>query len=126
MLKHIWNFKKWSTHHEIKQHTQEAYEEAKDFVNSFYGPLHSGPQLVILDSGCGVGLSSFNLGKQFPDTPVIGIDRSENRLTRRLKLDDGRLVKGGELRLTLSTRQIGAFYEILYCIIILLFFIQMT
>lgn len=40
------------------------------------------PGGLILDSGCGVGLSTRQLAVQYPDSVVIGIDRSEARLTR--------------------------------------------
>lgn len=37
---------------------------------------------LILDAGCGVGLSTIRLAQQFPDHFVIGVDRSEARLGR--------------------------------------------
>ncbi|RJG07748.1 methyltransferase domain-containing protein [Noviherbaspirillum cavernae] len=37
---------------------------------------------LILDAGCGVGLSSLNLAAQFPDHFVIGVDQSADRLAR--------------------------------------------
>ncbi len=37
---------------------------------------------LILDTGCGVGLSTLHLAREFPDHYVIGIDQSEDRLTR--------------------------------------------
>lgn len=37
---------------------------------------------LILDTGCGVGLSTLHLAQQFPDHFVIGIDQSEDRLAR--------------------------------------------
>ncbi len=95
-LKHIVNYHKWSTHYEIKQHTSEAFEDAKNFVDAFYGAGYTGPRYVVLDSGCGVGMSTFKLGKKFPDIPVIGIDRSEKRLSRRLKLDNIEYLKESE------------------------------
>lgn len=41
-----------------------------------------GAKPLILDAGCGVGLSTLNLAAQFPDHFVIGIDQSADRLTR--------------------------------------------
>ena len=96
-MKHIINHQKWRTHHEIKRHTREAFEDAKRFVDSFYGANDKNPKLVILDSGCGVGMSTYMLGRQFPDMPIIGIDRSEKRLSRRLRLDGEEFLKGGKL-----------------------------
>lgn len=40
---------------------------------------------LILDSGCGVGLSTLNLAQNFPDSFVIGIDQSADRLARQTK-----------------------------------------
>jgi len=37
---------------------------------------------LILDSGCGVGWSSLQLARQYPDHFVIGVDQSEDRLQR--------------------------------------------
>jgi len=38
---------------------------------------------IILDAGCGVGHSTIELARAFPDHWVIGVDRSEDRLQRR-------------------------------------------
>ena len=37
---------------------------------------------ILLDSGCGVGWSTLQLARQFPDHYVIGVDQSELRLNR--------------------------------------------
>ncbi|MDB5793859.1 MAG: tRNA (guanine46-N7-)-methyltransferase [Noviherbaspirillum sp.] len=37
---------------------------------------------LILDAGCGVGLSTLNLASAFPDHFVIGVDQSADRLAR--------------------------------------------
>lgn len=37
---------------------------------------------LILDAGCGVGLSTLHLAAQFPDHFVIGVDQSAHRLAR--------------------------------------------
>lgn len=37
---------------------------------------------LILDAGCGVGLSTLHLATMFPDHFVIGVDQSANRLAR--------------------------------------------
>ncbi|MCQ2060031.1 MAG: hypothetical protein MJY47_00380 [Fibrobacter sp.] len=63
----------------IADHTREAFAQAEKFVDAFYS---AGPRAVILDSGCGTGESTLHLAKKFPDTPVIGIDKSAARLTR--------------------------------------------
>jgi tRNA (guanine-N7-)-methyltransferase len=38
---------------------------------------------LILDAGCGVGHSTIELARAFPDHWVIGVDQSEDRLQRR-------------------------------------------
>jgi len=42
----------------------------------------AGTRALILDAGCGVGLSTRNLAAQFPDHFVIGVDQSADRLMR--------------------------------------------
>ncbi|MEN3292263.1 MAG: tRNA (guanine-N7-)-methyltransferase [Burkholderiales bacterium] len=42
----------------------------------------AGRMPLILDAGCGVGLSTFHLARQFPDHFVIGVDQSSDRLER--------------------------------------------
>lgn len=45
----------------------------------------AGEPPLILDAGCGVGLSTLHLAAQFPDHFVIGVDQSEHRLMRNIK-----------------------------------------
>lgn len=67
----------------VADHTREAFATAKEFVDRFYGNVSTNkPVNVILDSGCGTGESTVHIAKRFPDTPVIGIDKSAVRLTR--------------------------------------------
>ena len=42
----------------------------------------AGAKPLILDTGCGVGLSTLHLATQYPDHFVIGIDQSEDRIAR--------------------------------------------
>ncbi|HEV2609335.1 MAG TPA: methyltransferase domain-containing protein [Noviherbaspirillum sp.] len=42
----------------------------------------AGAMPLILDAGCGVGMSTRNLALQFPDHFVIGVDQSADRLAR--------------------------------------------
>lgn len=37
---------------------------------------------IVLDAGCGVGWSTLQLGREYPDHFVIGVDQSEDRLGR--------------------------------------------
>jgi len=59
----------------IATHTQQAFEYAHTWLQTQQAPL-------ILDAGCGVGLSTRRLAEQFPSHAVIGVDRSEDRLSR--------------------------------------------
>jgi len=59
----------------IAEHTLEAFRRIEKRVDSDGRPL-------VLDSGCGVGESSINLAKQYPDCLVIGVDQSEHRLNK--------------------------------------------
>jgi tRNA (guanine-N7-)-methyltransferase len=44
-----------------------------------------GGQPLILDAGCGVGLSTLHLAAQFPDHYVIGVDQSADRIGRNTR-----------------------------------------
>lgn len=57
----------------VSDHTKFAFEKADRFVSRFHVP-------IVLDSGCGTGISTIALAKRFPENPVIGIDKSEIRL----------------------------------------------
>jgi tRNA (guanine-N7-)-methyltransferase len=59
----------------IAEHTQRSFTQAVQWLAGRQAPL-------ILDSGCGVGVSTRQLALQFPDHAVIGVDRSEDRLRR--------------------------------------------
>lgn len=59
----------------IAEHTQRSFVLAAEWLQARQTPL-------ILDSGCGVGVSTRQLAVQFPAHAVIGIDRSEDRLGR--------------------------------------------
>ena len=67
----------------VADHTREAFATAKEFIDRFYRSASpSKPFDVVLDSGCGTGESTVHIAKRFPDTPVIGVDKSAARLTR--------------------------------------------
>ncbi|RXE49321.1 SAM-dependent methyltransferase [Chromohalobacter israelensis] len=59
----------------VAAHTQAAFDNAQAWLRERDRPL-------ILDSGCGVGLSTRRLAAQFPEHVVIGVDRSAERLAR--------------------------------------------
>lgn len=57
----------------IPNHAYDAFAKAKRFVAN---------DSIILDSGCGVGESSYHIAKKYPDIKVIAIDKSVARLNR--------------------------------------------
>ncbi|MGO1343282.1 tRNA (guanine(46)-N(7))-methyltransferase TrmB [Chromohalobacter japonicus] len=59
----------------LASHTRIAFGAARAW-------LHEQDKPLILDAGCGVGLSTRRLAARFPDHAVIGIDRSADRLSR--------------------------------------------
>lgn len=48
---------------------------------------NAGAAPLIIDTGCGVGLSTLHLASHFSDHFVIGIDQSEDRLARKPRWD---------------------------------------
>jgi len=60
-------------------HSLAAFDTAQRLIDRHGGPL-------IFDSGCGVGDSSRAIAQQFPDHLVLGLDRSEDRLSRHRPL----------------------------------------
>ena len=62
----------------ISEHTRQAFAKINERVKAFAGP-------IILDSCCGVGQSTRILAKNNPDALVIGVDKSDNRLTRNVE-----------------------------------------
>lgn len=64
--------------------TANSFIRAKTFVDEFYkGSTYENsgsPLPVILDSGCGLGLSSYTLSSLYPNYPIIGVDRSLSKL----------------------------------------------
>lgn len=59
----------------IQEHNQQAFDEIDTQVESWGGP-------IILDSCCGVGESTAKLAEMYPQTMVIGVDKSAHRLGR--------------------------------------------
>ena len=59
----------------IAEHTRGAFEAADFWLSEQGRPL-------VLDAGCGVGLSTRQLAMRHPGHAVLGIDRSADRLSR--------------------------------------------
>ena len=88
-LKHCNTWDTFASKHILSRHSVVAYQQAVEFVDGFYDGSPSpdkstGPKPVILDSGCGVGLSSMWIALENPAIPVIGIDRSFVRLAKSI------------------------------------------
>jgi tRNA G46 methylase TrmB len=86
-LKHCETYQTYADKSKCASHTLAAFQTATTFVNQFYQnqPVNN-RKFVILDSGCGAGMSTVCLAKLYPDIPIIGIDRSIARLSRNKKL----------------------------------------
>lgn len=62
----------------LARHTIRAFEVAEGFVKKFN-------KKVVLDSGCGTADSSLVLAERFPEHPVLGLDKSDFRLSKQKK-----------------------------------------
>ncbi|MCM2973064.1 tRNA (guanine(46)-N(7))-methyltransferase TrmB [Larsenimonas suaedae] len=96
----------------IAAHSQAAFDDVTESISSAQAPL-------ILDSGCGVGVSTRKLAERFPDHWVIGIDRSADRLSRDHGPvpDNARLVRADLVdiwRLALAARWQPTHHFLLY------------
>lgn len=60
----------------LHQPTLRAFEQFKEKLSSLGDPEW------ILDSGCGVGASSIKLSELYPNHLIVGVDRSEVRLSK--------------------------------------------
>jgi tRNA (guanine-N7-)-methyltransferase len=60
------------------------------FEHSMAAWREAGSPPLIIDAGCGVGLSTLHLARQFADHFVIGIDQSADRLARNVQWDGKR------------------------------------
>ncbi len=78
LAKLVTKYQKTKMQDSIPKHAHDAFKIADQFVAS---------DSIILDSGCGVGESSFRLAKQYPDTKVLAIDKSALRIQRSGSFD---------------------------------------
>lgn len=74
----------------IPQHQQIAFLQIKKLVTAKSLP-------IIIDSGCGTGLSSITLAEQFFDHWVVGIDKSSHRLKKTANLPPNCLLIRGDV-----------------------------
>lgn len=86
-LKHARNFRVFADSHVLSAHTVQAFSQAAAFVKDFYKGSDE-PHLILLDSGCGTGRSSFRLATLYPNMPVIAVDRSIFRLSKNKAYGD--------------------------------------
>lgn len=61
----------------IAEHSAAAFAEVAPIVAEFTGPL-------ILDACCGVGESTATLARRYPDTLIVGVDKSAHRLGKHV------------------------------------------
>lgn len=71
----------------VKRHLQNPYQKPiSEYANDILDQIEKKRQEIggklILDSGCGTGVSTIKLAEQFPDDLIVGIDQSENRLSK--------------------------------------------
>jgi len=75
-------------HAQVERHAKHPFQKPitaynrSAFEHSIARWQAVGGKPLILDAGCGVGLSTFNLATQFPDHFVIGVDQSADRIAR--------------------------------------------
>ena len=89
-LKHCETYGRYAAKSICAIHTSVAFAEAAEFVDRFYQLRKNkvnDQKFVILDSGCGKGMSTVCLASLYPDIPVIGIDRSITRLSSNKKIE---------------------------------------
>lgn len=97
----------------VAEHTRAAFAEASAFAAKFSAP-------IVLDSGCGTGESTAVLAYKFKNSPVIGIDKSEERLSkgRTLNLPQNAMLLRAELldfwRLALDAHWNVAYHALYY------------
>lgn len=58
----------------VAAHSRRAFDDAMS--------RWDGRAPIVLDAGCGVGWSTLNLAREFPDHFVLGVDQSSDRLER--------------------------------------------
>ena len=68
----------------VAEHTVMAFKHMLNYLADWHGD-------VIIDACCGVGESTINIASQYPNTKVIGIDKSVARLEKHQSyIDNGK------------------------------------
>lgn len=67
----------------ITAYSAAAFAEGMALWRTYAASTGGQPVPLILDAGCGVGWSTINLARAYPDCFVLGVDCSEDRIGRR-------------------------------------------
>ena len=71
----------------VADHARPVFSSLAAEVASWHGPL-------VLDTGCGTGMSTAVLARRYPDCRVLGVDKSVSRLDKHEELPaNARLVR---------------------------------
>jgi tRNA (guanine-N7-)-methyltransferase len=84
VTKHVMSLDRYLSKKPIAGHTRAAFDQLQQQNPNLL--VQSKDSKLILDSGCGTGRSSLVLGELFPDSFVIGVDRSMARLQKNSKV----------------------------------------
>lgn len=76
VYKNLDNWERYFQHRPVARHTADAFAQLRVELQ------HNNNTEYILDAGCGTGRSTAVLRKLYPQSIVIGIDRSVDRLSR--------------------------------------------
>lgn len=88
VTKHVMSLDRYLSKKPIAGHTRAAFDQLQQQNPDLL--VQSKDSKLILDSGCGTGRSSLVLGELFPDSFVIGVDRSMVRLQKNPKVPRNR------------------------------------
>ncbi|KAJ8904707.1 hypothetical protein NDN08_001225 [Rhodosorus marinus] len=76
-LRHAWSLSTFLDRRPVAEYNSEAFRTAQEFLKHHRG------QDIIIDAGCGTGVSTEIIAEGNPDQLVLGVDRSEVRITRK-------------------------------------------
>jgi tRNA (guanine-N7-)-methyltransferase len=95
VTKHVQSLDRYLSKKPIAGHTRAAFDQLQQQNPDLLVQIRDGgdgysKSKLILDSGCGTGRSSLVLGELFPESFVIGVDRSMVRLRKNPKVPRNR------------------------------------